>query len=368
MINFRFHLVSLVAVFLALGVGVAMGASFVDRATVDTLRGRLDQLEGNYRERGQEIDDLHTHLRSIDERTSALLGDGSAVVAERLAGRNVAVIAPSNTPPAALDATWSALGAAGAVRSGTLRVEPALALDDEGVLEEVRRMMELDSATPALVRGRVLDRLAGALALFTATAPAPATTGDDPPTTQAPNGTGTTVPPPTTTTEAPLRPLGPSPTAAQLDQARSLLLGLVDAGLVTLDTDGVRDGQDLASVDEVSYVILLPEGTEREVVADLHRLAGDLAESAPATVTVAETGPPREPGELPSQEADRVGGMLVELRSDDDAVERLSTVDGLQEPLGRLALVLAVEEQWAGRVGHYGSGVGATATVPSVEG
>lgn len=367
MINFRFHLVSLVAVFLALGVGVAMGASFVDRATVDTLRGRLDQLEGNYRERGQEIDDLHTHLRTIDERTSALLGDGSAVVAERLAGRNVAIIAPSNTPPAALDAAWSALGSAGAVRSGTLRVEPALALEDEGVLEEVRRMMELESATPALVRGRVLDRLAGALSVFTAPVPAPGTTGDGPPTTPAPNGTPTTVPAPTTT-EPPFRPLGPAPTPEQLDEARSLLLGMAEAGLVTLDTDGVRDGQDLPSVDEVSYVVLLPEGTEPEVVADLHRLAGDLAEAAPATVTVAETGAPREPGQLPSQEADRVGGMLVELRSDDDAVERLSTVDGLQEPLGRLALVLAVEEQLAGRVGHYGTGVGATGPVPRNEG
>ena len=45
MINFRFHLISLVAVFLALGVGVAMGASFIDRATVDSLRGRVDDLD-----------------------------------------------------------------------------------------------------------------------------------------------------------------------------------------------------------------------------------------------------------------------------------------------------------------------------------
>jgi len=366
-INFRFHLVSLVAVFLALGVGVAMGASFVDRATVDTLRGRLDQLEGNYRERGQEIDDLHDHLRRTDERTAALLGEGSAAVAERLAGRNVAVVAPSSTPPAALDAAWSALEAAGAVRSGTLRVEEALALEDEAVLEEVRTMMELDSATPALVRGRVLDRLAGALAAFTATEPTNATPPEGTPTTEA-GGAPTTVPPTTTTTEPPFRPLGPAPTTDELADARSLLLGLADAGLITLDTDGVRDGQDLPSVDEVTYVVLLPEGTEPEVVADLQRLAGDLAEVAPATVTVAETGVPREPGELPSLQPDRVGGLLVELRSDDDAVERLSTVDGLQEPLGRLTLVLAVEEQLSGRVGHYGTGVGATGTVPRIEG
>ena len=364
MINFRFHLVSLVAIFLALGVGVAMGASFVDRATVDTLRGRLDQLESNYRERGQEIDDLHDHLRTTDERTTALLAEGSTAVAGRLAERNVALIAPSDTPPEAIDAAWAALGSAGAIRSGTLRVEPAMALEDEAVLEDVRATMELDSATPALVKGRVLDRLAGALAAFTATAPS---STDGAPTTEAPEGGPTTVPPPTTTEPA-FRPLGPSPTAEQLADARSLLLSLAETGLITLDTDGVRDGQELPSVDEVSYVVLLPDGTESEVVADLHRLAGDLAEAAPATVTVAETGVPREPGELPTQEADRVGGLLVELRSDDDAVERLSTVDGLQEPVGRLTLVLVVEEQLEGLVGHYGTGVGATATVPRIEG
>ena len=33
MINFRFHLVSLIAVFLALALGVVMGATVIDRAT-----------------------------------------------------------------------------------------------------------------------------------------------------------------------------------------------------------------------------------------------------------------------------------------------------------------------------------------------
>ena len=41
MINFRFHLVSLTAVFLALGIGIAVGATVVDRATVDFLETRL---------------------------------------------------------------------------------------------------------------------------------------------------------------------------------------------------------------------------------------------------------------------------------------------------------------------------------------
>ena len=42
MINFRFHLISLIAVFLALAVGVVMGYSVLGQPTVDTLQGRVD--------------------------------------------------------------------------------------------------------------------------------------------------------------------------------------------------------------------------------------------------------------------------------------------------------------------------------------
>ena len=37
MINFRFHVVSLIAIFLALALGVVIGAGVIDRGVVDTL-------------------------------------------------------------------------------------------------------------------------------------------------------------------------------------------------------------------------------------------------------------------------------------------------------------------------------------------
>ena len=43
MINFRFHVVSLIAIFLALALGVVIGAGVIDRGVVDTLNSRLDQ-------------------------------------------------------------------------------------------------------------------------------------------------------------------------------------------------------------------------------------------------------------------------------------------------------------------------------------
>ena len=45
MINFRFHLVSLVAVFLALALGVVMGSTVIDRAIVDRLSSQIDSVK-----------------------------------------------------------------------------------------------------------------------------------------------------------------------------------------------------------------------------------------------------------------------------------------------------------------------------------
>ena len=45
MINFRFHLVSLIAVFLALALGVVMGSTVIDRAVVNGLENRIKHVE-----------------------------------------------------------------------------------------------------------------------------------------------------------------------------------------------------------------------------------------------------------------------------------------------------------------------------------
>ena len=44
MINLRYHIVSLVAVFLALALGIVMGSTVIDKAIVDELRDRVDSV------------------------------------------------------------------------------------------------------------------------------------------------------------------------------------------------------------------------------------------------------------------------------------------------------------------------------------
>ena len=45
MINLRYHIVSIVAVFLALGIGLALGSTFVDSILVNELKDQVDEFE-----------------------------------------------------------------------------------------------------------------------------------------------------------------------------------------------------------------------------------------------------------------------------------------------------------------------------------
>ena len=60
------------------------------------------------------------------------------------------------------------------------------------------------------------------------------------------------------------------------------------------------------------------------------------------------------------------GGVLRAVRDDGALSGRLTTVDGVERPAGRLAVVFALREQAAGGAGRYGTGPGATGPLPAL--
>ena len=62
MISFRFHVVSITAVFLAIAIGVVVGTTYVDRAVVDSLENRVDRVSRQPRQRKAENDALEAEL------------------------------------------------------------------------------------------------------------------------------------------------------------------------------------------------------------------------------------------------------------------------------------------------------------------
>ena len=168
MINLRFHLVSLVAVFLALGLGVTMGASFVNRATVDTLRDRVEAVENSYKDRGALLDTLSKQLQDVDGSAELLVGAESPVLPGRLADRPVVLVLPAGLAPDALDPTVVSMAAAGAELPGSVRLAPALDLDDPALLARVKERLGLRATSRNEVRAAVLEQLGGALAVLSA--------------------------------------------------------------------------------------------------------------------------------------------------------------------------------------------------------
>ena len=71
MINLRYHIISIVAVFLALGIGLALGSTFVDSILVNELEDQVDEFEADRRE-------------AITQKDAALAARDTALAAKDL--------------------------------------------------------------------------------------------------------------------------------------------------------------------------------------------------------------------------------------------------------------------------------------------
>ncbi len=130
MINFRFHVVSLIAIFLALALGVVIGAGVIDRGVVDTLNSRLDRVEA----KSDRISKENDALSSRNQQLEGAIGDLQPfAVSGRLVGDDVGVIAMRGVDGDRTTATITALQQADATVSGTLWLEEKwkLATDDD---------------------------------------------------------------------------------------------------------------------------------------------------------------------------------------------------------------------------------------------
>lgn len=127
MISFRYHIVSIVAVFLALGLGLLAGSSFGQPALVEQLRGRTEAQVAT-------IDDLRSELDADREELAALRAFAQAAAAPLIAGvlegREVLIVADASVDGTVEGRARAAFELAGADVLFTLSARPALATDD----------------------------------------------------------------------------------------------------------------------------------------------------------------------------------------------------------------------------------------------
>jgi len=119
----RYHAVSLVAVFLALAIGILIGAEFGGDALNNTRKNLEQSLTGNLQDARERVDELNGQLGRSDEFADRVY---PALVRNRLAGRRIGVLAIGDLPGGTVTSIEDTLGPTGArlVGIGVVR-EPA---------------------------------------------------------------------------------------------------------------------------------------------------------------------------------------------------------------------------------------------------
>jgi hypothetical protein len=119
----RYHATSLIAVFLALAIGILVGAEFGGDALTSTRKNLEQSLTGNLQDERERVDELNGQLGRSDEFANRVY---PALVRNRLAARRIGVIALGGLPGGTVTAIEDTLGPTGAhlVGIGVVR-EPA---------------------------------------------------------------------------------------------------------------------------------------------------------------------------------------------------------------------------------------------------
>lgn len=302
MINFRFHLVSLIAVFLALALGIVIGSTLIDRAIVDALRNRIDTVEGNLDDRVAAIDELRSEG---DRQQEYIEGSAPYALQGRLPEVPVAVVAADGVEGDVVTDAVEALRQAGASVPGILWLTDAWTL-------------ESDEGTQAL-----------------ATALAAGSTSSDG-----------------------LRELGLRAIANEIGAggATPVVDSLIEVGFLEVAAVGdVVPDMALLTAEGTRVVIVDGPGSSLDGFEWSEPLIGELTAVARPTVLAQIADPDDD-----TDGAERVAFV----RDDENLSAAVSTVDDLGLLEGRVATALALEALGEGRAGHYGYGPGAESAVP----
>lgn len=362
MLNFRFHIVSLVAVFLSLAIGIIMGSTVIDRALVDTLEDQQRSLRDDLDSISEENQALRGELGELREAGERLASEGGErLLAGTLAETPVLVLAVRGVKSSVLDDLDDLLTVAGARDQGTLWLTDRFASDDEAAAEDLAEVLDLPaSASPEELRSEALEQISAAVRA--AVAPAAAAEGQVEGTPEgaesSSEGAGG---------EAGAGGGGAGPVPAEL----AVLAGLREAGFVEYDApEGAADDVVDLAVPGTRVVLVSGAGAvvpDRALAAPLARdLVGQGDPGAPVVPLLAADIRPSgdDAGEDEEEEAVPFVGIL----RGGDVADRLSTVDNLDTFAGRVAAVVALQDLGEGRRGHYGVGPGAERLVPAPEG
>lgn len=323
MINFRYHVVSLISVFLALAVGIILGAGPLKESIGDQLTGQVSALRAEKEQLRTQLQDAQAQS---DRGTSVIDALAPGVLSGTLDGAQVTVVELSPDLGDEFKAVSSQLSTAGAKVRGRIQVTDTwLSPSGASTLDDAAAAVREDGLTIDATATSA-QQVAEALAMSLSTGePAGGDAASGHPLTEA---------------------------------AKKTLDSLKDAGLVSVErTPGVAS---------TALVVLAgPTSTSGDdaKTPGADQVQQYLADREKEIVTAAHASVPDTVVAGPAGDTD---GIVAAVRDDGDLQVAVSTVSGVDTLAGQVSVPLALADQAAGNVGHYGFDEGATSPVPAL--
>lgn len=313
-IDFRFHLISIVGVFLALGIGILMGSLALGDNLVNQLKRDVQAVRETNSDLQEQVTELDRQLDGFRDFADEVQDPLTGAV---LRGERVVLFVFEGTDGELVDGVRDALEAADSEVASTILLTEKLVLDGEAERDQLALVLRSASDDAVALRNEAATQLAARASVAAA--------------------------PDALTAE-------PGPGDDDDPRLRSLLDDLSDAGFVSVDAD-----------DEESPV---PEGAMFLVLGG-H--ADPLAyEPSRVAVTLGQGLAERDAPVMVAETSDSVWGMVAAVRSDGLTRDIVATVDQGETVPGRIATVLGLDLAEEGTVEHYGVGSGAARVIPEI--
>jgi hypothetical protein len=313
-INLRYHIVSLVAVFLALAIGIVVGSTALKEGTVSVLRATSNGLIRQSQEERARNQLLQGEVDGYKQFSTAML---PGLVRHKLDGQSVVLLDTDRVDDSTRKPVEDALKAAQADVDGRITfASDRIGLAAEGDRTALAGLLGTDQDDPDALRQALIGRLAERL-----TSPARL----------------------------------PREASAQ---AKDVLTGLDQANFLAdlrLTEPSMRDGTVPFPRSGTIFVVIGP--TDNPTLLDPKRflvpLTDRLSSRSSSPVVGVEAAAPGAPS------------WVEVLRDDQNITDRVSTVDGVDRVPGQFAMVEALTRRLRNEpAGQYGVKRGATGLLP----
>ncbi|MFG2089879.1 MULTISPECIES: copper transporter [unclassified Spirillospora] len=309
MIDFRYHLVSIVAIFLALALGIVLGSTTLSDSVSDTLRQQANQAAKTAQQARNQQRQLQQQVNGQEQFANVL---APQIVVNRLKDQSVVMIETPGAGNDSIEQVSELAKNAGAAVTGRVTIQKKLLDDDQRItVDELATQLKADDVT--------FPENAGAYEKAGAVLADALVTQD--------------------------------PTQSGREDAASgaVLNGFKEAGYITASG---KPGQ------HATLAVMIGPATPYayDGGGDDNKALISLATALDAAGRGTVVGGPS----TSAQE----GGLIAALR-DSDAEESVSTVDVVDTASGQVVTILALQNEMGGKSGQYGTGAGVSGYLPS---